>query len=771
MTDTAVDDIIKGVSDLTVLSFRKLEDVKRLAMHFRYVITHPLTESNPAILKYLSSLDETHKKIFTQKRESVEVEYIFTTAKKSNLQRQRFNSIQISEVPELLKAELLTAEDAKQVHICTDCNVEIELNDEEPLMESLQKHFNLEIHLPKPKMKRESIDVSEPILLPNMSRRLSSMACGETHSIDVSHLIKPSEKLDRNTYTKLNAALLKNLPDNSEATIGAAIKFYTEVLSILSQDVSNIDFSTQTSSVAPIIMSIRDNVYQNFAADANKNIENDDNDQTPEKPKVHSKKYRYYGPIESLILKLLADHKLLTLVDDRTGKLAFFCITCEYYTLRFHYDSVLNHVFSDTHIHNLSCILQSDTHIPFAHHKDPSIETIKKVNEQFLVRHDVMTYPDGWQCKLCNTKTDTVEQTILHILDEAHLARLSDELFMKARKNDNGIPEDWGPKDLNWSKFLASSSKPQNRNDHIIIENFIKPSGKVGNYCTCCDMTLKGPRQVLFNHIRQKKHLRNAAPRKLAMLYKNHCRPSEYFASFGNFYVCAVCPDYVALPSYAAIVDHYESEAHFESISKLIRTALYPEVDDLIRSGSCPEGESYHELLALNKIVVDNIIKCEFCEETFPDVKLAVKHVLSSFEHQTAVAEGKVQARKGDIISVYMKGNYILHSEGATFTCVSCECVFNSIRSLLTHLVYAQHFAIKPSTESVFRFYLELKHNITMLVRNKYVYYEFGSLKCGVCEADVEEGENAKRHVVSPRHRENMGASYVNVNLDASGIE
>lgn len=770
MTDTSVDDMINGVADLTVLSFRKLDDVKRLANHFRYVITHPLTESNPAILKYLRSLDDTHRKIYTQKRESVEVEYIFTTAKRSNLQRQRFNSVQISEVPELLKAELLNAEDAKQVHICTDCNVEIELNDDEPLMESLQKHFNLEIHLPKPKMKRESVDVSEPILLPRMSRRLSSMACGETHSIEVSHLMKPSEKLDRNTYVKLNAALLKHLPDNSEATIGAAIKFYTEVLSILSQDVSIIDFSAQTSSVAPIIMSIRDNVYQNFAADANKNIETDDCDLTPEKPKMQTKKYRYYGPIENHILKLLVDHKLLTLVDDRTGKLAFFCIACEYYTLRFHYDSVLNHVFSDSHIHNLSSILQSDPHIPFVLQKNPSIETIKKVNEQFLLRHDVVTYLNGWlKCMLCNTSIESIEHAILHILEEKHLARLSDELYMKARRNDNGIPEDWGPKDLNWSKFLASSSKPQNRCDHIITENFIKPSGKVGNYCTVCDMNLKGPRQVLFNHIRQKKHLRNAAPRKLAMLYKNHCRPSEYFASFGNFYVCAVCPDYVALPSYAAIVEHFEGDAHFESICKLIRTALYPQVDELIRTGSCPEGENYHELLTLNGIVVDNIIKCEFCDETFPDVKMCVMHVLSSIEHHTAVAEAKLQANKGDIISLYMKGNYILHNEGATFTCVTCKCVFNSIRSLLTHLVYAQHFITKPNTESVFRFYLELKHNINMLARNKYDYYDFGCLKCGVCEADVEEGENAKRHVVSPRHRENMGASYVQ--LDASGIE
>lgn len=759
MTDAA-DDINKRVADLTVLSFRKLEDVRRLAKHFRYVITHPLTESNPAVQKYLSSLDSTHKKIFTQKRESVEVEYIFTTAKKSNLQRQRFNSLQISEVPDLLKAELLTAEDAKQVHICTDCNVEIELNDEEPLMESLQKHFDLEIHQPKPKMKRESIDVSEPVLLPNMSRRLSSMACGETHSIDVSHLIKPSEKLDRNTYSKLNSALLKHLPDKSEATIGTAIKFYTEVVSILSQDVANIDFSAQTSSVAPIIMSIRDNVYQNFAADANKNIENDEGEQTPEKPKMQSKKFRYYGPIENLILKLLTDHKLLTLVDDRTGKLAFFCIACEYYTLRFHYDSVLNHVFSDTHIHNLSCILQSDPHVPFVLHKDPSIETIMKVNEHFLQKHEVVTHHTGWECKLCNTSAESVEQTILHILEENHLARLSDELFMKARRNDNGIPENWGPKDLSWSKFLASSSKPQNRNDHIITENFIKHSGKVGNYCTCCDMTLKGPRQVLFNHIRQKKHLRNAAPRKLCMLYKNHCRPAEYFASFGNLYVCAVCPNYVALPSYAAIVDHFESDAHFESISKLIRSALYPEAD-----------YRCDELLTMNRIVVGNSIKCEFCDETFPDVKLCVKHVLSSFEHQTAVAEAKVQDNKGDIISVYMKGNYILHSEGASFTCIACKCVFNSIRSLLTHLVFAQHFIVKPNTESVFRFYLELKHNITMLARNKYVYYEFGRLKCGVCEADVEEGENAKRHVVSSRHRESMGATYVHVNLDASGIE
>lgn len=751
-----MEDVTNGLSELTVLSFRKLEEVKRLAEHFRFVINHPVTESNPILLKYLKSLDETHKRIFLQKRESVEVEYIFTTEKKSNLQRQRFNSLPVSEVPELLKAELLTVDNAKQVHICTDCNVEIDLNDEEPLMESLQKHFNLPIHLPK--MKRESIDVSEPVYIPNMSRRLSAITISESHApIEIIPVTKTTEKLDRGFSAKLSAVLMKSLPDNSEASIGAAMKFYQEAYDKLCHDVSVIDFSTQTSSVAPIIMSIRDNVYQNFAADTNKNTDTDDNDQASEKPKAQAKKYRYYGPIENLILKLLTDHKLLTLVDDRTGKLAFFCIACEYYTLRFHYDSVLNHVFSETHIHNLSSILQMDKHVPFTIQAEPSIETIKKINDHFLLKHDVVPLGNRWQCHLCNVNTDSFEQTILHILDEKHLARLSDELYLQTKKAsaDGGIPEDWGPKDLNWSKFLASSGKPQNRNDHVIIENFIKPSGKVGNFCTCCEMTLKGPRQVLFNHIRQKKHLRNAAPRKLAMLYKKHCRPSEYFASFGNFYVCTICPDYVALPSYAAIVEHFESEAHFEVIAKLIRSALFSEIDE--------------DILTPNKIVKNDTIKCEVCDLGFLDISLAIKHLLSSVEHQSAIAESKTRANRGDIISVYMKGNHILHSEGASFTCVSCNSVFNSIRSLLTHLVYADHFVVKPSTEGVFRFYLELKHNINMLGRNKYMYYDFGALKCGVCDGDMEEGENAKRHVVSTRHRENMGASYVN--MDTTAVE
>lgn len=755
-----VEDITTGLADLTVLSFRTLDDARKLDKHFRHIITHPLTESNPAVKKYLVNLNETHKRILTQKREYVEVEYIFTTEKKSNLQRQRFNSLPISEVPELLKAELLTAEkeNAKQVHICTDCNVEIELNDEEPLMESLQKHFNLEIHQPKPKMmKRESVDVSEPVILPNMSRRLSAMECGET-TIDVSTIVKQTEKLERNLSTKLSAALLKHLPDNSEATIGAALKFYQESYDKLCFDVTMIDFTSQTSSVAPIIMSIRDNVYQNFAADANKNTETDENE-PGEKPKTQAKKYRYYGPIENTILELLTDHKLLTLVDDRTGKLAFFCIACEYYTLRFHYDSVLNHVFSETHVHNLSCILQSDNHVPFRRFlatDEPSIKAIKKINYVFLYQHQIVPNTKGFQCNLCNQNLETIELTILHILDDKHLGKLSDELVAELKKEnkDGSFPEDWGPKDLNWSKYLASSGKPQNKNDHVIIENFIKPSGKIGNYCTCCDMTLKGPRQVLFNHIRQKKHLRNAAPRKLSLLYKNHCRPSEFYASFGNYYICSICPDYVALPSFAAIVEHFESDAHYESISKIIRCALFPE-----------NGTEY---LLTQKINLQNGI-CDLCSEAVTDATSAVKHVLSSVEHQTAMAEDKYKANKGDIISVYMKGNYILHNEGAQFNCISCLGVFNSIRSLLTHLVYANHFVVKPSTESVFRFYLELKHNINMLGRNKYHYYDFGKLRCGVCEGDLEDGENAKRHVVSTRHRDNMGASYLNI--DANAVE
>lgn len=754
MADT-VNDLVKGMSELTVLSFRKVDEVKRLAKHFKKVIEHPLTTSCKTVHNYLVNLDDTHKSIYLQKRECVEVEYIFTTEKKSNLQRQRFNSLPVSEVPELLKTEFLTCDNAKQVHICTDCNVEIEVNDEEPLMESLQKHFNLDVH--QPKLKRESIDVAEPVILPKMSRRLSAMECGETPAQSIEHMVimKPVEKLDRAFVAKLSAALMKHLPDNSEASIGAAVKFYQEAYDNLCQEVANIDFSTQTSSVAPIIMSIRDNVYQNFAADANKNNDNDENDQTAEKPKNQAKKYRYYGPIESLIVKLLVNHKLLSLVDDRTGKLAFFCIACEYYTLRFHYDSVLNHVFSDTHIHNLSCILQSDKHIPFSK-TEATVDKIKEMNEKFLLSQDIIYTPSGMLCRLCNTNIDSTDALILHMLDDRHLARLSDDMFvrMKASSQDGQIPEEWGPKDLNWTKYLASVGKPAYSRDHVIIENFIKPSGKVGNFCTCCEMTLKGPRQVLFNHIRQKKHLRNAAPRKLAMLYKNHCRPSEYFASFGNYYVCSICPDYVALPSFSAIVEHFESSDHIGTICKLIRSALY-DVDD--------------ELLKTNNILIDQL-KCAFCDVVFQNVSEAMKHVLSSVQHQNAVTDAKVQENKGDIISVYMKGNYILHSEGATFTCIGCGEVFNSIRSLLMHLIYAEHYPTRPPTESVFRFYLELKHNINMLGRNKYVYYQFGKLKCGVCDDDVDVGENAKRHVMSPKHKEIMGASYV-VNMDVSANE
>lgn len=757
-----VDDICEGVSELTVLSFRKLDDIKKLAKHFRYVINHPITQQSPVVMRYLRNLDDTHRNIYLKKREGIEVEYIFTTEKKSSLQRQRFNSLPVSEVPEILKTEFMIVDNAKQVHICTDCQVEIELNDEEPLMESLQKHFNLDVHLPK--LKRESIDVAEPIVLPKMSRRLSAMEGGDNAGQNIEHiiqLVKPTEKVDKTFLSKLETCLIRHLPDNSEASIDAAVKFYQTVYDKICKDMITIDFSTQASSVAPIIMSIKDNVNQNFAADANKSFDNDDGEQAPEKPvKNQAKKYRYYGPIEALIVNLLTNHKLLTLIDDRTGKLAFFCMACEYYTLRFRYDSVLNHVFSDMHMYNLVSILQSDEHIPFS--KDPTIETIQTMNNNF--KKKCLSNPDksdnqGVHCSLCKLALETNESVILHILDENHLARLSDKLYrkMKTSNPDGPLPDEWGPKSLDWAKFLASVGKPLNNRDHVVIENFIKPSGKIANYCSCCDMTLRGPRQVLFNHIRQKKHLRNAAPHKLSLLYKNHCRPVEYFASFGNYYVCAICPTYVALPSFAAIVEHFESTLHVETISKLIGSALYPEFDQ--------------KLLDMNKIIVGDVIKCEICDVSFADLSEAVMHILCNFDHQNSMIETRVKANKGDIISIYMRGNYVLHSEGATFTCVPCKSVFYSIRSLLFHLVYAEHFKEKPSAENVFRFYLELKHNVNMLARNKYVYYDFGKLKCGVCDSDVDDGENAKRHVVSPRHRENMGASYVNVNLDASAME
>lgn len=754
-----MDDLADKMSELSVLSFRKPDEIKRLCRHFQNVVNHPLTQQCPVVHKYLKNLNDTHRRVIFQKREGVEVEYIFTTEKKSGLQRQRFNSLPVSEVPELLKAEFLTADNAKQIHICTDCKVEIELNDEEPLMESLQKHFNLEVHLPK--LKRESVDVAEPVILPNMSRRLSAMECGETpaQSLDqIMQLIKPMEKLDRTFSAKLEASLIKHLPDNSEASIDAAVKFYQSAFDKLTKDVVAIDFSTQTSSVAPIIMSIKDNVYQNFAADTNKNIENDENEQTEKPGKNQAKKYRYYGPIENFIVKFLVNHKLLSLVDDRTGKLAFFCIACEYYTLRFRYDSVLNHVFSENHIHNLSCILQADKHIPHTM-SEPTEDKIREMNRKFLYGVDITEDGNNFKCGLCRTSIESLEDCPMHVLDENHLAKLSDKVYRKMRAStyDGSIPEDWGPKDLDWTKFLASVGKPQNTRDHVIIENFIKPSGKIANYCTCCDMTLKGPRQVLFNHIRQKKHLRNAAPHKLAMLYKNHCRPSEYFASFGNYYICTICPTFVAVPSFAAIVEHFESEMHIETISKLVRSALYPENIE-------------KELLEINNIIANDVIKCELCNIDFANLNDAINHVLSSIEHQNHVAESKINANKGDIISVYMHGNFILHSEGATFNCKDCKGIFNSIRSLLAHLVYAEHFVKKPKSEDVFRFYLELKHNINMLGRNKYVYYDFGRLKCGVCDADVAEGENAKKHVVSSRHRENMGASYVNVS-DVNNME
>ncbi|CAK1554266.1 unnamed protein product [Leptosia nina] len=692
----SVEEVTKSLSELTVLSFRKLDDVKRLAQHFCRVINDPKTQENKIILRYLRDLDETHKRIFLAPRDGVEVEYIFTTEKKSSLQRQRFNSLPVSEVPELLKAEL-TVENAKQVHICTDCNVEIEINDEEPLMESLQRHFDLEIH--QPKLKRESIDVAEPIILPNMSRRLSAMECGETPLQNIEKL-KPVERLDKLFSGKLEASLVRLLPDNSEASIDAAVKFYQGLYNQLCRDIGKIDFSSQASSVAPIIMSIKDNVNQNFAFDANKSFENEEVE-VPEKQIINPvKKYRYYGPIENLITKLLTNHKLLTLVDDRTGKLAFFCMACEYYTLRFRYDSVLNHIFSETHIHNLSCILAADKHIPFFV-QDSSIDSIKDMNIKFLNKNNVSAEGNAFYCSLCKLQFDSKE-VVIHILDENHLGRLSDKMYKKMK---NEVQEDWGPRCLDWAKFLASVGKPLHNHDHVVMENFIRPAGKVANYCSCCDMVLKGPRQVLFNHIRQKKHLRNAAPLKLSLLYKNQCRPAEYYASFGNYFVCTICPVHVAFASFSSIVQHFESPMHIETISKLIRSALYPE-EDL-------------KLLEANEIFSN---KCEVCDIVFPDVGKAIEHVLSDVNHQSLIAEMRIQANKGDIISVYMNGNYILHSEGSQFECTVCGNVSNSIRSLLSHLVYAEHFKQKLNSENIFRFYLELKHNINMLSRNKRIW-------------------------------------------------
>ncbi|CAH2064891.1 unnamed protein product, partial [Iphiclides podalirius] len=753
--DKSIDGIARDMSELNLLSFRKLDDVKRLAKHFRYVINHPSTQECAVVHRYLSNLDQLHKSVFLSKRDGVEVEYIFTTEKKSSLQRQRFNSLPVSEVPELLKAEFLTVDNAKQVHICTECDVEIELCDDTPLVECLQKHFSSDAHLPK--LKRESIDVAEPIALPKMSRRLSALESGDNHNAEqIIQLLKPVERLDRTFTAVLEAAFVRLLADKSEASIDAAMRFYQEAFDKLCKETNTIDFSTQTGSVAPIIMSIRDNVNQNFAADANRNFESEDTEQVPERPAKNAvKKYRYYGPIESITIKLLLNHKLLTLVDDRTGKLAFFCAACEYYTLRFRYDSVLGHVFSDTHVHNLACIMQADRSIPFS--AAPTMERVRELNVEFLRSHYVNEEADGAYCALCKLSFER-ESIVAHVLDEGHLGRLSDKLYRKMRASnpDGSVPEEWGPKSLDWTKFLASVGKPLSGRDHVVVENFIRPSGKVANYCSCCDMTLKGPRQVLFNHIRQKKHLRNAAPHKLSTLYRNHCRPSEYYASFGNYYLCAVCPEYVAVPSFAAIVEHFESAGHVEAIAKLVRSALGGEVD---------EG-----LLSANGIRVADWT-CERCSVPLADAKEAVHHVLSSVQHQSAAAEARARANRGDIIAVYMRGNYVLHSDGATFHCAPCDSTFSSIRSLLMHLVYAEHFDERPAAEGVFRFYLELKHNVAMLARNRYAYSEFGTLRCGVCDAQLAEGENAKRHVMSPRHKESMGAGYASLGLDAANME
>lgn len=759
----SVDDIKKEVMKLNLLPFRKFDDVKKLAGHFVVIMNHPFTQESPKVWFYLKNLDQMHKAAYTSKRDHVEVEYIFSPETKSNLQRQRFNSLPISEVSELLKSEFPSTENADQVHICNDCDVVIDLDDEVPLMESLQKHFSLDVHLPK--LKRESIDVAEPIVLPNMSRRLSAMACSDTPQTEVLlQQMKPAEKIDRMFLAKLDVYLIKYFfPDTSESTINNAVKFYRQAFDKLNEEIAGVDFSPLTGSVAPIIMSIKDNVNQTFAIDANRNIENDDNEQVScDKPtKSPHKKNRYYGPIENMIIRLLTDHKLLSLTDDRTGKPAFFCIPCEYYSLRFRYDSVLNHVFSETHLDNLSFVLQADSHIPFVF-EERSVDKIKEVNQKFLMYNSIDENGDGSTCGLCRITLDTPESSIQHVLDENHLCKMSDKLFRKFRaaKPMAQIPEDWGQKNLDWGKYLATAGKTLANKDPVMIENFIKPSGKIINYCPSCDTTLKGPRQILFNHVRQKKHLRNSAPMKLAMLYRNYCRPLEYYAGFGNFYLCGLCPNYVAYPSLAGIIEHMESDMHMETIAKFIHMAF--------------QTENYldMDLLSMNKIVVTDEMKCEICDVTFQDMHDAVQHVLSSIKHQNLIVDAKNISNKCDIICIYMKGNYVLHSEGSDYQCVPCKGVFNSLRGLLTHLTYAEHFPEKLSFESVFRFYLELKHNVNLLARNKYVYKEFGRLRCGVCDMDIEEWENAKKHVANIRHREHMGINYINmISLDNSGVE
>lgn len=753
--DKSVQDLRNEMSEMGLLSFRKIDDVKKLARHFQWIISHPHSQ-RPVILQYLKNLDDMNKHNYVMKRDGVDVEYIFAPEIKSSLQRQRFNSLPVSEVSELLKTEFPTTENAEQVHICIDCNIAMELNDQEPLMESLQKHFNLDIHLPK--FKRESVDVKEPIVLPNMSRRLSAMESGDS-SAEIAQVVKPNEKVDRLYIAKMEASLIRHLPDNSESVVSNAMKFFNEVYEKLCSEIGNVDFTTLTASVAPIIMSIKDNVNQNFATDANKNFENDESE-VPEKPvKSQFKKHKYYGPIENVILELLTNHKLLPLIDDRTGKPAFFCVSCEYYTLRFRYDSVLNHVFSSTHLINLSSILQADKHIPFVT-VERTIEKVKEINWKFLQYNSISEDDDALYCGLCKINIPTFEASIIHVLEENHLSKLSNKIYRKFKTEYPiaSIPEEWGQKNLDWGKYLAGTGKLLPSKDYVIIENFIKPMSKIAHFCPCCDATLKGPRQILFNHVRQKKHLRSSAPYKLTALYKNYARPLEYYAGFGNYFVCTICPSYIVQPSFAGMIEHFDSELHVETIAKFISNALFP---DNVR---------HEHLFALNRINLKEL-SCGFCDASFQDMHDTVLHILSSTAHHNALAETKYQLYKGDIISVYMKGNYVLHSEGTVFTCKLCKSLFNSLRAILNHLIYADHFPEKLSYENIFRFYLELKHNMNMLVRNKYIYAEFGKLICGVCDVAIQESENAKRHVANPRHKENMGANYINLSLDMSANE
>lgn len=757
-----VESTTQQMSSLTIKSFvGDEESFRKLISHLNQVINNPVTmdNKNVVILKYLQRLREYQEKSHRERVEMSSVEYIFLPEDRSK-QRQRFNSICVTEAVDLLKADIIATDSkAERVHICADCDIILEnVNDSEDILASLMKHFELEIHNPK------VVEVAEtrPIVLPTLSRRKAAMERNEFVGFS-----EPSLKtFDKEFGLRLEAALKRNSL-NKDADYEESIKLYESIFNILVVEISNIDFTALNSSVAPIIMSIKDNVNQNVGVDVVKNYEADENEQLNDKAvKNQIKKYRYYGPIESAIIKLLSNHKLLTMTDDRSGKPAFFCVACEYYTLRFRYDSVLQHVFSESHVHNLSCVLQADKHIPcdFA---DRTSEKIEEANLKFLRNLHYMNWMEGttkdnvqvssYQCVLCKVKFDTLEQYVNHIVDENHMSKLSDKVYrkMKATLPDGVIPEEWGTKALDWAKSLTGNGKKLSAKDHIVVENFIKPNGKATNLCPSCDMLLKGPRQILFNHVRQKKHLKNSAPRKLQLLYENHCRPLEYYGSFGNYFICIICD--VVMPSLSSVCEHIESDTHFDSLAKFLRLAC---------NKALPED---FVILDQHKIVTSpetSQFNCDACKVPLQSFASIAMHVLSSVKHQSAIAERDSKVNRRDTINLYMKGKYVIGNESSGYKCVTCNNNFGSLRAVLAHTVFADHFSQKLNPETIFRFYLELKHNGHMLARNRLVLKDFGQAYCEYCNCVVGE-ESVKKHALSPGHKENMGANY-NANLAAA---